>query len=534
MTWPKALPSARNQWNQWTYACAPCGNWGAGHALLAMDNGDLYMILRRWYQYQYDESDMFVNLVARVTPDGLERISPDLTRYSAEGLNYGDINEIAPFDLPSWSGTGDIRATPWATFGDLHAVTDGRRIFALDMDVGRMMMIDTFTYEFTHVAGVYNASTPSDNFVGVDAGLPDVMTMTYSDGYVWFPSYGRYASNDRYGQLRRMSTTPPYAVSTVLDWAHPSGFPDGTVVENSAWKVATNPVTGLPNYFNPDALDWQTDTAIEFWEGDLYYYTSLTPGASLNLSEFGRIDMDTGLKQVLIYGLEDPVPNTPVRDRTSNHESTPLGVLVNGNENNFVPGSGTWFYEEMDLGSRSTILGDYFVTPNYAMAAFLSGYQIIGTGIATIHLPSLLTAVAENGGNPIRHDRRNPFWNTVANGTAADEQPGAGWSSAMRQRYWLQRDGSVPLLTHPLWGSTLTVGKAGPLQGRLVYMMSALPYMVRGSDNNNAYIVKVLDPPGVGSQDRMRVTVTFEGTHLKGYGPAKGLQFEHPTEVTLA
>ena len=78
------------------------------------------------------------------------------------------------------------------------------------------------------------------------------------------------------------------------------------------------------------------------------------------------------------------------------------------------------------------IIGDELVFTNGTMAGFW-GPSFRGHMICAVDIPALLQAVEDNGG-PIRHDRANPFFRTIANSLSPIKPPGAALPGAAAGR----------------------------------------------------------------------------------------------------
>lgn len=527
MAWPRPVNSGQNQWYQWTYGIVPGGNWGPGHHLFVLDNGDVVSFVSHWTDFQYNETDIGASLVSIVRPDGCERILCDVSVSALSGNPYNYFYE--PFVRPDWGGEGDMRENTLGTsWGELFGCTDGSDIFVFVADRNVLMKFDIQARRMTHMAGIVDDQTYvndayADSSVGVNGVVGVPMHCFYHDGYVYY-----WADGDTGHILRRISITAPYSLSTVRNYANPVGF-TGSM---ATWGCESN-ADGYPNFMNADVMYPTSGFTPSAVYGDYLYVWSAYSGNPFSYEELARFDMVNWDKEVLYYGIDYSEPLHPIRDLTPNHRGNPNGVLVNSVENNRFPGTGTIHYEAMESGyNNAVIVNDYFITTNDQVSAWSSSDQVYGSMVQGVHLPTLLAAYGANGNKPIRHDRENPMWEMLGNATAGDEMFNF-FNYRNRKRHFEHNDGFRPTCSHPLWQGAFATGNPGtPWDGKLLYHTSIIARCFIGDwDNNNAMAVKVLEPER--SAGGLKARISFEGMALKGYSHVASLQKTVPGEMRL-
>lgn len=531
MSWPSPVPSVRKQWKQSSYAVIPNGNWTTyAQGITILDNDDVWMFNFGQMDFQFTVGGGLY--LAKVEPLGSERVTPDGSKQLTPQL----ATFAHPIVQPGWTGVdADIGEWTWHIGVGWSFTNDGSDIYFFaraishgptGFQINQIFRFNPRTRRVDALAGD-QVSGIKDSMIGLNASIERANGMTYHDGYLWWSERASHSDASwRIGQFRRMKLESPFSVESI--WPHhrnPSGYP-ATDGDRFLWLGEINSTTGLPNALQEDVFPASEyyDIPLQFIDNYIYFIGRY-PGYSVPLDtalkyevvELSRVDIDTGLKEPLYYGISHSGPNHPDRDRYSNHESTPLGVPSGSSQNNNIPYDGTWYYEGWNPSEKAglALLGDDLIFANMQSFFWDVGVnygQQFGEYISKINLPRLLEAVEENGG-PIRHDRRKPMFETIANGTIGDEQV-LPQNFGRRYRSHVSRDGYTPLLSHIAGAGGITTNPRSSFwSNKVAYVSPQLPYTTRGWSAANAKFVKILEP----GDDQFLIRVKFNGTHLKGY-----------------
>lgn len=567
MAYGTLLPSARDQWLQWTYAVLPNGNWDAGgQHICILDNGDIWMHMERvmsffsYYPFEPDFGDLGeteFTWIGKVHPLGNERVSGDEMVYGAEpasvpnsfGYPYPKITDTY---LPDSAFTyrGNI-----AAHGLM--VTDGTMLYLFQAQFdssglrGGWYKIDPNTYEFEFIAGSAASGPFVDAPVGTDAVIWDVGQAVFHDGFIYwvemYPGLIDGVSTPARKTVRRMSITPPYPVETVTpDFNVPAGWPG--ILGSSAWFDQINPATGMQNIFNDDILPLAgSSTAIlgfGIWDGHMYFAAETFASAHAYYY-IKRCPLEGGPLELLFYGIGYRDVSNAVnthRDMQNDSAEFPNGLKhqtlnIWYESNHYTP----------DLEGLEPLFTSILIDPegflyaqNLAGGRFQSGGNEWGTRIIRFSLPDLVADYEASG--PQRINRENPQWDTLNNGTTFWEASNTGKQPGVfqggipldwpRRRHWSGRDGYVPLISHVLVTGWALNWNAPQWEGKIVFVhpeisesVGALSYT--STATNNAMMVAVLEPGG----GEMELRLNFEGIALKGYGAAPGMPAAYAPEI---
>ena len=536
-------------WYQWTYG-AVFSNWNQGSQTIAiLDNGEVWACMENFAMASQGEQ-AYAAWVGTISPDGAERKMGDLWAKHPTAKASGDEHGLRTTD------TFAPHSTMYAAGDGNEIFTDGTTIYLLqqrDYDTGTgkgagIWSLNPSTLALEHVA--FDRTQPAigeyyeDNHDATLATASKMMKPVWWNGAFYFwDAPQRSGDYDRNHVLRRWE--PGGGVSTVT----PSlKFPTDYVGGN--WLAQVNPTTGLPNGLNSDVVD--VGNGAQYMCSDvhndwLYFHgatTASTAGSGYDTMWIRRLDLnnpDNGV-ETLYYGLSDyDWQNQVNRDDLSDFASSPTGIplpVANPTYRSAIwPGLGTpqllGFQPDSAWGA-ACVVGDDFIFLNSTTGTFYSGFQITGYTLCAINIPELLTAVEDNDGKPIRHDRTNPFFRTIANGTANDHSlTDHNWKN--RWAGWLTMDGGTPAFTHPNPGSLVTNPNSPQWAGKAVFLANSVDNTMEFNEYHGpqAHFVKVLEPKGSTDRD-FNVTFSFEGKVLKGYGPAVGIEEAYaPEEVIL-
>ena len=348
--------------------------------------------------------------------------------------------------------------------------------------------------------------------------------------------------------LRRWDPTTG-SVSTVTPALNsPVGISGSTT---DGWFSAENPATELPNFFNADvvaSIDDYIGVAIHndwmylFGNSRTNVANSVEPWSS---SWLRRIDMNnpSGGVETLYYALERPTglayrtPRDHLSDFVASPEGVPWPTSSPTDYPDWAPGLGTpqLYGFSIPATSMAAVVGDSIVFNNDSTRTFVSGWQIFSEQLCAFDIPALLQAVAEAGG-PIRHNREQPNFYIVANGTANDHSyTDHNWKS--RWAVWQHIDGGTPAFTHVSTPSLIANEAAPGWAGKVLFMSSVVDDSLAWSDyvySHQGHVIKVLERKGSAERDFV-VEFSFEGAILKSYGAAAGiLPPEAPEEIILS
>lgn len=568
MAWvPGVLNSARKQWFQRTFAVLPQGNWHArSQSLCILDNGEVwvYMVVPSSYfnSYPFSGFDSFgqveLTWIGKVSPEGCVRVSGDEFVYGGAIDGYMD---AWGYEVPRPEDTY-LPHTGWGySAGNSIMVTDGQYLyiyFNWEFDLGgrhsSWYKLDPVTYNFERMAGTYfedpevTNDAPRDAAIGLDATFGRVGQPAYLDGWLYFPDIVERVSGSNFTprkSIRRISTTAPYPVETVVSYPSPAGAPADTDVGFQAWASAVNPVTGIPNFFNDDALFYYDNNDLYMpmviWE-DYFYVLACGTGAANDitaLTSIRRIPLAGGPVETLFYGIGYGGFTANQVDRDDMNDSEPW---PNGKLHSFLPNhyesivNGTPDYEGFDPNAFSSAVGlngELFYA-NWPGSWFTGGQQW-GMRIVKFDIPELVAKFEADG--PQRVNRADPQWDTINGGTAFMEQALMGNNGVLyRDRLWFTRDGSTPLMTHALTPGMATNNVHPDWVGKFAFIQPAIsdsvaPLNLSPSGIKLAMMVSVLSEDQAGD---MQVRLYFDGIALKAYVAGPGLVPAYaPVEVIL-
>lgn len=569
MAFPEHLKSDRGQWFQHTYAVFPNGNWnGTNQSIAILDNGDVWMYMIRAYNpfnsfitesSYFGPGEDWDVWIGKVSPEGCERISGDSLIYGMEVENYDTSwNYMVPLDTDTNLRTSAFNTTSWSssmfTDGVMLYVFENNGVFGTPRS-SRMWRIDPVSYGLERIAGTtidpfaQTVDDPMiDSAVGLDATFGMAGQFAHHEGWIYFPDIPeRVSAISGSGRgsfrrnLRRMSTTAPFAVETVLDYSTPgNGYPGDASA--AAWWDAINSSTGLPNFFNDDILvHGGSSTAMQvgmvIWEGHAYFL-SQGDGVTYAYSCIKRAPLTGGPLECLFYGIGKRnaiVPPSTFRDNQNDSYEYPQGL----SSSQGVQGA-HWYTGVPDLEGWApsydwmaiTTQGD-LIMPNWVGGTLASSYNQYGTRQIRFRLPELVAYFQANG--PQRVNRDNPQWDTIVGGTAFDETPNSRQGAA-RTRNWTFRDGSTPLMTHQLMPGIAYNLNSPEWRDKVAFIQPVITNDITGFDVSdstaNAMFVSVISETGPGGD--LQVNLYFDGVALKGYGANPGLAPEYaPEEVVL-
>lgn len=573
MAFPEHLKSDRGQWFQRTYAVLPNGNWNAeSQGIAILDNGDVWMYMVRLTNHissyitgTFDSGpgEDWSVWIGKVSPEGCERVSGDELTYGM-GVEFYDTawGYMVPLDTDTDIRTSAFNFGPWsASF-----FTDGVMLYVFENGgttgsprASRVWRIDPVTYSLEWVAGApidpFN-QTVDDPIVDAPVGRDAMFGLTgqfvHHDGWIYFPddpervsALGGSGRASFRRNLRRMSTTAPYAVETVLDYSSPgNGYPgDAAIVP---WMAEINPSTGLPNFFNDDGLFWVNSSVAQnmgmvIWEGYAYFLCKGV-GAANSFLCIKRAPLTGGPLECLFYGigkLNLSVPPSTFRDDQNDSYEYPMGIsLAQGSAVDGasvyvgVPDLEGWGpdYDWMAL----TTQGD-LIMPNWVGGRFASSYNQYGTRQIRFRLPELVAYFEANG--PQRVNRDDPQWDTIVGGTAFDETTSSRGGSA-QTRDWTFRDGSVPLMTHQLMPGSAYNLVSEEWRDKVAFVQPVITTSIANHEfgslsTANAMVVSVISETG--AETDLHVNLYFDGIALKGYGATASLPAAFaPEEVVLS
>lgn len=530
-------------WYQWTYGVLFSNwNWGS-QTMVLLDNGEIWACMVNFPMASQGEQS-YAAWLGTVSPDGSERKMGDLWARGPTGTDYGlkTTDTYAPHSnlFAAWDGT------------DLF--TDGTTVYILGQQQtggagatlgARIWSLNPDTLELEHVA--LDGSTPADNDPYEDNHDAKLASSIQPRKPVYWNEAFYFWDNVDLGTKENLITLrrwkPGEGVSTVT----PSlNSPTGYATMNTG---LVNPDTGLLNALNDDLVETWSSTAYmgSAIHNDWLYFVHDAGGyadGGLKAVALRRLDLnnpDNGV-ETLFYSLDeqDAVDAITYRDWDSDFASTPTGTphpYDNPTYRNAVlPGLGTpeLLGFHTSFGS-ACVLGDDFICENTTLASFFTGYQETGEQLVAFSIPDLLAAIENNDGKPLRHDRTNPIFRTIANAAVGDH----GYidhNYKNRWAIWMMIDGGVPAFNHINPGSLITNPNAEGWGNKILYLANSVDDTMCWAENTTGWqghFVKVLEPKGATDRD-FAVTFSFEGRVLKGYGPAVGIEQAYaPEEVIL-
>lgn len=393
---------------------------------------------------------------------------------------------------------------------------DGRYIWVFDAYVRKLDRFDTVSLILAAMNQTQTA-TGSKSRDGHSANLATIgynsmSHVTGDDDFLYWLEPLAVSGSDSDGHLgilRRMSLAEPYYIETVDNgWDSPDGYVAG---------AGNIPFYGLDQNTDIVYVDGASPfllNGIAIHDTYLYLTTVVFDSAGEHTYRLSRWP--------LAGGAIEPMFEVAAED------------LVSGDSNVVEVRGTTWSYpyhgmggpdlEGMDFSfSKLTVVGDSLILHNSSTLTFGSGRRVNANNVAFD-----LTALAA-ANLPVRHDRSNPWYTTVAGGSGNYES-GSDFSFAVQDRLYGVRDGSQPLAETHLVASG-TAGR-GAYEGSFLYAESAVFSGIQNTTTN--LFVHKLDPSDGGTESIWDITLSFEGKALQGYGRQVTLHGkEAPTEVTL-
>ena len=403
---------------------------------------------------------------------------------------------------------------------------DGRYIWLFDYG-GKLERFDTETLVLELMndrpAYIYSSGEPS-----VDSHSLSLASIAYramsrvtgdDDFLYWIEPHQPYKESDGtrhsdsyLGVLRRMSLEEPYYVERVDNgWDAPDGYTPGLTTspfDNLETTVYINGDSGIP-YF---------ESTVALWNEYLLFNKVVLNSAQYVSHQICAWPLAGGDIRVLYE-----IP----REGMTSANSDVAEVRGPSWNYDYFHGFGGPDLEGMLLKeTKFTVVNDYLVFANAATGfSWPSGPQ--NANHVAFNLPALFEA-SEAG--PVLHDRTNPWYTMIHNGTGNWEQS-SDWNFEVDDRFYGMRDGENPLV---YWNAIYsgTAGR-GDLSGSLVFA-SALYFESLQWYWNNTFIHK-LSPPETGPAEPVwDITLSFEGKTLEGYGRQSILHGkEAPKEVVL-
>lgn len=530
MSWPLSLPSVRQQWNMRSRGCLPQGNWNL------FDSQGITFLGEDLYLWSFR---------GMVPGSRLGEVSALQLYRWVEGLGFERLSAGHVGHSPAWEypGSGNLITDriPWV-WGDCHVVADDRYLYAFD--ASRWIRIDPTTLDWLVIAGAWpdfgEIPASVDAPVGADARFHSLTRRSVvHDGYLYMWDA---APTSQFGagfaRFRRMQLSHPYPVETLFSCS-------GTFEELSE----EDPSTGLPYGLRGDKLYGSESIAFAI-DGDfmyVLYYGGLGPGgywpsdnlgySNGNVAGLFRYPLaDLSQWDLLYYGLDAAAQGSFPRDMTSGYSfndpyiSQGEAGIAAGFENPVWPGTGTPDLEGFQPTTASIAITDSrkLAFANAPVAFFASGFGAFGYTVCLFDLPSLESEVQFSG--PMRHNRSAPFYETICNGTAGDESH-VGWNASNRQRAWIYRSGSTPLIQHPNLASLTSKGDS---------VWFSTPVLTNFVGNIGSFqdwysahfVVELARAASTGAA--IDVRLKFDGVELKAYSPQGVLErLDPPEEVQL-
>jgi hypothetical protein len=532
-------------WYQWTYAAIE-SNWSFDNqGLVVLDNGDVWAWVSNPPEpYNLGEQNEAA-WVGKVHPDGNVRVFGDSWAHGAENDSIEGIqltDTFAPHTKfgPTFTSPTDL-------------VSDGSLIWLFQSRSGHLFEFNPDTYALEWVA--FDGTLAPANGPYTDHG--DAKQANYAVGvigpffwkgdlYFWDNVYRLSGAVDNPARIKTLRRFDPVAgtmgtVTTAL--SSPVGMPTG---DDLAWFGTTNPATGFPNYVNNDVFFDQigggagTLIAQGIHNDWLYVLGRNVSTIGLAAQWIRRLDLNNPNNgfQFLYYGLlyEDQLDRIP-RDPLSDFASSPTGV-PHPDQNptwysDWKPGKGIPDLLGFAPGTQAAVVGDDLVFINETTRQIVWAYNIFGDTLCAINIPELLNAVEIQGG-PVRHDRENPMFRVIANGTTGAHSV-TSHNYRNRPHWWHNIDGAAPAHANIQTPSLYSNPNSEQWAGKLLYINNV-------ADNNmtwvdfeaiHAHLIKVLEPK-IGAAGEYRLDLSFEGRYLRGYGPAVDIKPPSaPEEITL-
>lgn len=581
-TVPNTVP-----WYQWTYGVVYGEVYMFGNGLVLLDNGELWACLQGYPSASQGGSQTVVGWIGTVTPDGAERKFGDIWAKGKTGSDAGlaSTDTFAPDTNVSISGPGNS-----------HLFSDGTTLYVLqgadygggNEDGPAIFRLDPDTLELEWVALDFTRPAPGGGTRFVDNHDAKQADSVWPRRPVYWPTDGAFYFWDTLGPvgvdgewhqtLRRWDPTEG-SISTVTP-----ALNDPAAMNGPIGPASFNTATGLPHGLDSDMVatgrTGEIGSVIKdnwlYFIGTTYTGGTNEPANRWFTSWIRRIDLSNPSNGVetLYYGLGGEWTNLGEddhRDWYSDYAATPGGVLeteaIDPSPDDYwawMPAQGTpdllgfMPTDPARYGGALCLVGDDLVFNNNTTHTYIAGGIFVQQGqmLCAIDLPTLLQRVADNDGNPIRHDRADPLFRTIASGATNDH------AHTYYNRNWVNEeqphnspemyhiDGGFPAFTVMPTDGLVSNENAPGWEGKAVFLTPSADNSLAWhrqdqtvSAGNNpvdssqaeyqAHVIKVIEPKGVTDRD-FTVEFSFEGRALRGYGPAVGMeQADAPEEVIL-
>lgn len=524
-------------WVQRTLGVLPLGNWdGRNEGCLVLDDGSFWMLINRKQNPTHNEEGRYM-WIGTASPEGCVQWSGDL--FAVDHSRVGPDGAYEYFDdaQPIWQ----VMVSQSSNNNNMW-VHDGENIYytvaPFDWDTGfptddgvRIMKFTPKTGLVQWIAGGPTTVTTSigdlvgatgDSHNGKSAQIPAQMAATCDREYIyWLQQVGSIGTGDPDQApgmiIRRMSLTPPHAVSTL-----PGPDPDPPWHEGFVWDGAENPDTGMPNKLRPD---FAYGTSLTH-HGDYLYFTAQ---ATLR-----RIPKAGGDIETLIYGFTD----SHGRDQQSDYEESPNGAGPVNLSNYLLLGRPELEGLDPLYHGSLKVMDNRLFFINASMATFYGGYNVVGFQFAYFDLEQLEKDYESKG--PQRVNRVDPQWTSIANTSHWFEHFNRYTKSSVftdSGYFWGWRDGSEPIYQNSYRYFDINPKAAG-WEKRIAFVHSEVCYAGPGCTNqygkNNRITQVAAYLEDAVSASQYELTFQFTGDLLKGYPAAVEMKpAEAPEEVSL-
>lgn len=582
--WPNRIPSAKNgQWYRKDIGSVPTGNWYINHYGAGINSigDDVYAWIFNWgcedpivnRDWNLSPNEVPPGRIWKVTDYGMERITASTSAFDGlaqqvEGP-YSSYYETYPNVR-----NGNLKDYMLPSAIHSRIASDNKYLYYLNGITRRLFKIDPSTGDFEYIAlgrvngganwYLYSNPYTYDSINGEYADMQPEYTSNFihKDGWLYWlerPDY-EYRATDWMQNyiLRRVKTEAPYTVESLWN------IPESTPPTPTYW-LEPQP-DGYPRSIqhgqNPN-IQWYDgrwgSPNIDYKDGWFYFSCSYYDGA---LGSTDSIVRWNGIDeaQTLFYQHTWYAGQNQYLDKSnwtfdwvkSRYESGSFRLdshsaieelylgsyYYDGTFKEFPyqkPYSGVPQYEGYQhIGGMCVTNDNYIVTQNATTGNFASGWAYFGLQPVAFNINKLVAEYNSNG--PLRHNRLEPFYRSVASGVIDDM--GTDWNFYNRQRQWYDKAGSDPIIHHiapscgmhaPRNHSTIDKGFLGLVNG-FNYMTTNNEW--GGSTGCSNHVSWFTDtPPESSTKTTANITIRFFEKELKGYHNIHGGKRVPPPEV---
>ncbi len=392
---------------------------------------------------------------------------------------------------------------------------------ANEEDVTVTSITDYGSYVRWNLQSVLTYDHPVSSTVQFDGvGTPAVMFPygpTYHDGWVYFWDG---ATGDG-SALRRVSTSSPHTLQTLIDYRDHSRYPFD--YDDWAWFGTTNSVTGLPHYLDSDFTGADLG-GLFYHEGYLYFtqnhqpnYLEVSDSWSHQPSALRRIAIGGSYEIETLYWqdyenplYEEPFPGYPGDYQSSTNPAYGMALSM---EPEII-----WhgFLMFQDVHPQVVIYDDYA----YVQLWFIGFHSESFAASFNWTLVRLKLSDLEAGA-PVKHDPHYPLYEYVVN-----EYP---WSLDVRTKWFgkkiFTQEGYNPYYYYGPMINAVSVGPDG------LYAVHPVVW-VSYEYPNGCWLVSKLTDSATSTDAQGRFTLSFEGSTAQGLVSGQRTKVMGPVQLS--